>query len=31
MFNGKTIYILTAAVMVLWYMAADYGLTMSGY
>ena len=29
--KDKLIYIATAAVMVLWYLAADYGLTVSGY
>lgn len=29
--KGRLIYIATAAVMVLWYLAADYGLTMMGY
>ena len=29
--KDKLIYIATAAVMVLWYLAADYGLTLSGY
>lgn len=29
--KGRLIYIATAAVMVLWYLAADYGLTLSGY
>ena len=31
MFKGNGIYYLTAAVMVLWFLAADYGLTASGY
>lgn len=29
--KDKLIYIATAAVMVLWFWAADYGLTVSGY
>ena len=29
--KGRLIYIATAAVMILWYLAADYGLTLSGY
>ena len=29
--KDKLIYIATAAVMVLWFIAADYGLTVSGY
>ena len=31
MFKGNKIYYLTAAVLVLWFLAADYGLTVSGY
>ena len=31
MMKDKLIYIATAAVMVLWFIAADYGLTVSGY
>lgn len=29
--KDKLIYIATAVVMILWYLAADYGLTMMGY
>ena len=29
--KDKLIYIATAVVMVLWFMAADYGLTAAGY
>ena len=29
--KDKLIYIATAVVMVLWFWAADYGLTMMGY
>ena len=29
--KDKLIYIATAVVMMLWFMAADYGLTMMGY
>ncbi len=29
--KDKLIYIATAAVIVLWFWAADYGLTVSGY
>ena len=29
--KDKLIYIATAAVMVLWFLAADYGLMVSGY
>ena len=29
--KDKLIYIATAVVMMLWFMAADYGLTVSGY
>lgn len=31
MFKGNKIYYITAAVMVLWFIATDYGLTLSGY
>ena len=31
MFKGNKIYYITAAVLVLWFIAADYGLTASGY
>ena len=31
MFKGNKIYYMTAAIMVLWFLAADYGLTVSGY
>ena len=29
--KDKLIYIVTAVVMVMWFMAADYGLTAAGY
>ena len=29
--KDKLIYIATAGVMILWFMAADYGLTLAGY
>ena len=29
--KDKLIYIVTAVVMVLWFIAADYGLTAAGY
>ena len=31
MFKGNKIYYITAVIMVLWFIAADYGLTVSGY
>ena len=31
MFKGNKIYYLTAVVLALWFIAADYGLTASGY
>ena len=31
MFKGNKIYYITAAIMVLWFFATDYGLTVSGY
>ena len=29
--KGRLIYIATAGAMILWFMAADYGLTLAGY
>lgn len=31
MFKGNKIYYITVVVLVLWFIAADYGLTAAGY
>ena len=31
MFKGNKIYYITAVTLVFWFIAADYGLTVSGY